>query len=77
MDVPNCRGKLLADPDFLYAAPFMTACAAFGKESRVKCANANKLHGKSGEQILRTFHAQRASMGVSTESLSQTDQRRR
>ena len=36
------------DPDFLYAAPDMTACAAFSKESRVKFANATKLHRKSG-----------------------------
>jgi hypothetical protein len=36
------------DPDFLYAAPDMTACAAFSKESRMKFANATKLHRKSG-----------------------------
>jgi hypothetical protein len=27
---------------------YMTACAAFSKESRMKFANANKLHRKSG-----------------------------
>jgi hypothetical protein len=38
-------------PDFLYAAPDITACAAFIKESRMKFANANKLHRKSGRSI--------------------------
>ena len=42
---PNKTG----DPDFLYAAPDTTACAAFSKESRMKFANANKLDRKSGE----------------------------
>jgi hypothetical protein len=36
------------DPDFLHAAPDMTTCAAFSKESRMRCANATKLHRKSG-----------------------------
>jgi hypothetical protein len=35
-------------PNFLYAALDMTACAAFCEESRMKCANANKLHRKFG-----------------------------
>jgi hypothetical protein len=35
-------------PDFLYAALDTTACAAFIKESRMKFANANQLHRKSG-----------------------------
>jgi hypothetical protein len=39
--------KVLKDPDFLYAAPDMTACAAFCKESRMKFANTTKLHRKS------------------------------
>jgi hypothetical protein len=30
----------MGDPDFLDAAPDMTACAAFSKESRMKFANA-------------------------------------
>ena len=38
----------MGDPDFLYAAPDMSACAAFSKESRMKFANATKLHRKSG-----------------------------
>jgi hypothetical protein len=38
------------DPDFLYVARSMTACAAFSKESRMRFANANKLHRKSGER---------------------------
>ena len=41
--------KCGADPDFLYAAPDTTACAAFIKESRMNIANANQLHRKSGE----------------------------
>jgi hypothetical protein len=38
----------MGDPDFLYAASDMTACAAFSKESRMRFANATKLHRKSG-----------------------------
>jgi NAD-dependent dihydropyrimidine dehydrogenase PreA subunit len=41
--------KCAADPDFLYAAPDTTACAAFIKESRMNFANANQLHRKFGE----------------------------
>ena len=55
------------DPDFLYAAPDTTACAAFSKESRMRSANATKLHRKSGEahhsfllidqlKAIETFH---------------------
>ncbi len=40
--------KTMGDLDFLYAAPDMTACAAFSKESRKRPANATKLHRKSG-----------------------------
>ena len=40
--------KTARDPDFLYAAPVKTACAAFSKESRMRFTNANKLHRKSG-----------------------------
>jgi hypothetical protein len=40
--------KRRRDPDFLYAAPDITAYAAFFKESRMKCANANNLRRKSG-----------------------------
>jgi hypothetical protein len=35
-------------PDFLHGAPPTPACAAFIKESRMKCANAGKLDRKSG-----------------------------
>jgi hypothetical protein len=35
-------------PNFLHAAPPISACAAFIKESRMKCANARKLDRKSG-----------------------------
>jgi hypothetical protein len=35
-----------ANPSFLYAALDTTACAAFLKESRIKCAEATKLHRK-------------------------------
>jgi hypothetical protein len=40
--------KKMGNPDFLYAAPDMTAYAAFSKESRMRFANATKLHRKSG-----------------------------
>ena len=40
--------KKTGDPDFLYAAPDTTACAAFSKESRMKLANATNLDRKSG-----------------------------
>jgi hypothetical protein len=40
--------KKMANPDFLHAALDTNACAAFSKESRMKCANAIKLHRKSG-----------------------------
>src|SRR5271156_4674383 len=51
--ITNCRGKSKStlchpDPDFLSVAPSMTACAAFSKESRMRSANANELHRKSG-----------------------------
>jgi hypothetical protein len=49
---PNPRGSPLIGhhdvPDFLYAALDTTACAAFIKESRMKFANANRLHRESG-----------------------------
>jgi hypothetical protein len=38
----------MGDPDFLYAALEMTACAAFIKESRMYFTNANQPHTKSG-----------------------------
>ena len=41
------------DPDFLHEAPNRFACAAFGKESRMEFANANKLDRKSGGRGLR------------------------
>jgi hypothetical protein len=45
----SVRGpKKTGDPDFLHEAPNRFACAAFSKESRMKFANANKLHRKSG-----------------------------
>ncbi len=40
--------KKMGDPGFLYAAPNMAACVAFSKESRMKFANATKLHRKFG-----------------------------
>ena len=46
----------MRDPDFLYAAPDMTACAAFSKESRMKFANATKLYRKiRGKPLLFLF----------------------
>ena len=38
-----------ANPNFLYSALDTTACAAFIEESRMKCAEANKLHRKFGD----------------------------
>src|SRR5271155_3949506 len=38
-------------PDFLHGAPPSPACAAFIKESRMKCANASKLYRKSGVRL--------------------------
>ena len=40
------------DPDFLYAALEMTACAAFIKESRMNFADANNLPRKSVRAIM-------------------------
>jgi hypothetical protein len=41
----------MGDPDFLHEAPNRSACAAFFKESRMKFANANNLHRKSGKAL--------------------------
>jgi len=53
---PNKTG----DPDFLYAAPDTTACAAFSKESRMKFANATELDRKSGGSPPKLFANQSA-----------------
>ncbi len=42
-------------PDFLYAALDAIVCAAFFKESRMKCAGATKLHRKSGDSPTIAF----------------------
>src|SRR5882762_6299536 len=42
-------------PDFLHGAPPTLACAAFIKESRMKSANASKIHRKSGVRWGRTL----------------------
>jgi hypothetical protein len=42
-------------PDFLHGVPPTSACAAFIKESRMKFANASKLHRKSGVRSGRTW----------------------
>ena len=39
------------DPDFLYAALDTTACAAFFKESRMKCAEAASCTGNPGDRL--------------------------
>jgi hypothetical protein len=39
---------LSSDPDFLYVASSMTACAAFSEESRMRLANAPEVNRKSG-----------------------------
>src|ERR1700741_1594388 len=54
-------------PDFLHGAPPTPACAAFFKESRIKFANAIKIHRKSGvrwgEHRGAPVQSQRASLG--------------
>src|SRR5271155_2117460 len=45
--LPQAQSSAVS-PDFLAAALDMTACAAFITESRMKFANPNKLHRKSG-----------------------------
>jgi hypothetical protein len=53
---PSVRGpKKTGDPDFLRAALDTTACAAFSKESRMRCAEATKLHRKSGGRPTTAF----------------------
>lgn len=51
--------KTARDPDFLYAAPDMTARAAFVKESRMNFASANQFHRKSGDHYpgTQTYHS--------------------
>jgi hypothetical protein len=44
----------VVDPDFLYAALDMTACADFFKESRMRFINANKPYRKSEGSSART-----------------------
>jgi hypothetical protein len=41
--------KKKGDPDFLYAAPAMFACAAFCKESRMKFLDSPSPTGNPGE----------------------------
>jgi hypothetical protein len=62
--VPHVRNsvrgmKKLGDPDFLYAAPPMFACAAFCKESRMKFVDLTKPHRKPGGSPTIAFHAER------------------
>ena len=40
------------DPDFLYVAPSMAACAAFIKENRMRFANATSSTGNPGEGLV-------------------------
>jgi hypothetical protein len=49
----------MGGPDFLYAAPDRAARAAFSKESRMRFANATKLHRKSGGALPFSFPASR------------------
>ena len=45
------------NPDFLYAALDATACAAFFKESRMKCANVPSCTGNPGPwRLSPLFH---------------------
>src|ERR1700733_10751175 len=45
----------VADPDFLFLAPSMTARAAFSKESRMKFASAAKARGNPGKRRALQF----------------------
>jgi hypothetical protein len=52
MVAPNINEPVTAsDPDFLYAAPDQAACAAFVKESRIKCAKATNYTENPGEAL--------------------------
>ena len=46
----RCIRIVHCDPDFLYVAPSMAACAAFIKESRMRFANATSSTGNPGER---------------------------
>ena len=49
--------KCGADPDFLYAAPDQAACAAFVKESRIKCAKATSYTEIGGKPLpCKAYH---------------------
>src|ERR1700691_1195718 len=56
--------KWAKDPDFLYAALSMAACAAFIKESRRKLAELTKPHRKSGFWGTRSFVAGSVSWSI-------------
>jgi hypothetical protein len=45
---PQTKLSSRPDPDFMHAALDMAACAAFVKESSMKCSNAIKFYRKSG-----------------------------
>ncbi len=47
--------KKMGDPDFLYAAPPMFACAVFCKESRMEFLDSIKPHRKSGGKPTNRF----------------------
>ena len=46
--IPHLAKSERDAPNFLHTALDMTACAPFFKERRLKCAEPNKLHRKSG-----------------------------
>ena len=48
----RCIRIVNCDPDFLYVAPSMAACAAFIKESRLRFANATSSTGNRGEGLV-------------------------
>jgi hypothetical protein len=56
---------LSSDPNFLYVASSMTACAAFSEESRMRLANAPEVNRKSGGP-----EADFEKMGLSAEAVS-------
>ena len=58
--------KSAKDPNFLYAAPPRTACAAFIKESRMKFVGSPKLNRKFGFWGTRRFVAVRKTSMVAS-----------
>jgi hypothetical protein len=67
--IPHLAKNERDTPNFLHAAPDMTACAAFIKESRMDFAGAYKLHRKSGIWGTPRFLEGRKTGGAARNSL--------